>query len=290
MSRYCATSRTSKHRFFVFCDNETLPETKVLIIALSDAYHLGVLNSRFHVAYSEVAGGRLGVGNDPTYNHTECFDTFPFPLDVAPALMESIREEAEALDSTRKQVLRANPDLGLTDIYNVLQAMREGRALTAEERDIHDRGLATVILKHHVEIDRFVAQAYGWPEDLSEEEALARLVDLNKSLAAEEKRGTVRWLRPEYQAPHELVGVSGSLDLGESRSAAAPTSATPWPSTLPDQVTAISKILALSARPMSSIEVARIFKGKRASTVEPVLDALAAVGQARRLSDGRYAP
>ncbi|WP_369690176.1 hypothetical protein [Ectopseudomonas oleovorans] len=25
------------------------------------------------------AGGRLGVGNDPRYNKTRCFETFPFP-------------------------------------------------------------------------------------------------------------------------------------------------------------------------------------------------------------------
>ena len=36
-------------------------------------------------------------------------------------------------------------------------------------------------------------------------------------------------------------------------------------------------------------EEVRSFKGKRASTVKPVLDALAGLGMARRLNDGRYA-
>lgn len=36
-------------------------------------------------------------------------------------------------------------------------------------------------------------------------------------------------------------------------------------------------------------DVARGFKGKRAATVRPVLDALAGIGMARRLKDGRYA-
>jgi hypothetical protein len=36
-------------------------------------------------------------------------------------------------------------------------------------------------------------------------------------------------------------------------------------------------------------DVARIFDGKRASSIEPVLKALTAIGQARQLADGRYA-
>ena len=35
--------------------------------------------------------------------------------------------------------------------------------------------------------------------------------------------------------------------------------------------------------------LARAFKSKQASSVTPVLDALAAIGQARKLADGRYA-
>lgn len=41
--------------------------------------------------------------------------------------------------------------------------------------------------------------------------------------------------------------------------------------------------------PLAAQDIARSFKGKRAATVRPVLDALAAIGQARRLEDGRYA-
>jgi len=289
IERYCATSRTSKHRFFVFCDNATLPETKVLIIALSDAFHLAVISSRFHVHFSEVAGGRLGVGNDPTYNHTECFDPFPFPADVADPLKNVIRAEAEALDAVRKKVLDDHPDLTLTGLYNVLQGLREGRPLTEDERDVHDRGLVSVMQRHHDEIDRLVAQAYGWPANLADEEVLARLVALNRERAAEEAKGLVRWLRPEFQAPAEAPSVAETLDLGETAAAAASPVLTPWPTSLPEQVTAIAKILTAAARPLSSRDVARVFNGKRASTVEPVLNALAAIGQARRLADGRYA-
>jgi hypothetical protein len=41
--------------------------------------------------------------------------------------------------------------------------------------------------------------AYGWPATLSDDGILERLVALNHERAAEEKRGLVRWLRPEFQ-------------------------------------------------------------------------------------------
>lgn len=289
LDRYCVTSRTSKHRFFVFCDNSTLPETKVLIIALSDAFHLAVLSSRFHVHFAEVAGAHLGVGNDPTYNHTECFDPFPFPVDVSEALKSQIRAEAEALDATRNKALQDYSELTLTGIYNVLAALQAERPLTAVERKIHDRGLVSVIQRHHDEIDRLVAAAYGWPTDISNEAALIRLMALNKERAAEEARGIVRWLRPDFQAPGEARSVTETLDLDEVSAPEVTSVLVPWPKSLPEQITAIASILAATSRPLSSREVAQAFQGKRASTVEPVLNALAAIGQARRLGDGRYA-
>ena len=52
----------------------------------------------------------------------------------------------------------------------------------------------------HQKLDAAVAQAYGWPEDLSDADILERLVALNHARAAEEATGHIRWLRPEYQA------------------------------------------------------------------------------------------
>jgi hypothetical protein len=80
-----------------------------------------------------------------------------------------------------------------------------------------------------------------------------------------------------------------TFDLGEIESVAASAALTPWPKSLPEQVTAVSKILAAAPRPLSPRDVASIFDGKRASTIEPVLKALAAIGQATQLTDGRYA-
>ena len=55
-----------------------------------------------------------------------------------------------------------------------------------------------------------MAEAYGWGEDwrrapqgtgLPPAEIVRRLVALNATRAAEEAKGHVRWLRPDYQIP-----------------------------------------------------------------------------------------
>src|SRR3546814_13145913 len=111
-----------------------------------------------------------------------------------------MRAEAGSLDALRKQVLAAHDDLTLTGLYNVLEALKAGRALTDKERDVHDRGLVTLIRQHHDAIDSAVAEAYGWPADLSDEDIPTRLVALNKTRAAAEATGLIRWLRPAFHS------------------------------------------------------------------------------------------
>ena len=291
LDTYIATTQTAKHRTFQFVPASTLPDQQVIVVALSDAYYLGVMSCRFHVIWANVAGGTLE--DRPRYNNSQCFDPFPFPADVPESLKDRIRAEAEALDTLRKRVLAAHDDLTLTKLYNVLEALKAGRALTDAERDVHDRGLVTLIRQHHDAIDALVAQAYGWGAewergDLTDEVILTRLVALNKARAAEEAKGLIRWLRPEFQAPDYAVPVSGTLDLGEA-APVLPDNVIPWPASLPEQVSAVQAVLSTAPAPLAPHDVARAFKGKRAATVRPVLDALTGIGMARRLKDGRYA-
>jgi hypothetical protein len=89
LARYIATVETSKHRFFTFLDASVLPDNKLINIAVDDAWVLGVLSSRVHVAWAMRSGSWLGVGNDSVYAKTRCFETFPFPklpISVGPAV------------------------------------------------------------------------------------------------------------------------------------------------------------------------------------------------------------
>ena len=291
IDRMIISSVTSKHRFFVFAHNETHIDSTAFAVAVEDAFYLGVMSSTIYLSWVLAAGGTLE--DRPRFNKGSCFDPFPFPADVSELLHDRIRTEAEALDALRKRVLAEHADLTLTKLYNVLEALREGRALTPQERDIHDRGLVTLIRQHHDAINEGVADAYGWGDEhragtLDQETILTRLVALNKERAAEEAHGLVRYLRPEFQDPGYRAPVATTLDLGEA--AVAPVSnVIPWPATLPEQVGAVQSILAAAPAPLGASDIARSFKGKRAATVRPVLDALAGLGMARRLNDGRYA-
>ena len=264
LERFIAVPRTAKYFSFRFVESASVVDTTVVAIAHDDAYVLATLSSRTHRVWALASGGTLE--DRPRYQHESTFKPFPFPANVSEPLKARLRAEAEALDALRKRVLVEHADLTLTKLYNVLEALREGRALTPQERDIHDRGLVTLIRQHHDAIDEGVADAYGWVEEhragaLDEETILTRLVALNKEQAAEEARGLVRYLRPEFQDPGYRAPIAGTLDLGEA--AVAPVSnVIPWPATLPEQVGAVQSILAAAPAPLGAGDIARSFKGK----------------------------
>ncbi|RZK24057.1 MAG: class I SAM-dependent DNA methyltransferase, partial [Hymenobacter sp.] len=131
LPRYIATVETAKHRFFQFLDASILPDNMLVVIALDDAFCLGVLSSRIHQAWAIAAGGILGVGATPRYNKSRCFDPFPFPA-ATEAQQARIRELAEALDAHRKRQQAQHPSLTLTDLYNVVEKLRAGQLLTAK--------------------------------------------------------------------------------------------------------------------------------------------------------------
>jgi hypothetical protein len=298
LTRFIATVETSKHRFFVFLGQEILPDNMLVNFGLPDGFFLGVLSSLIHVTWSLAAGGRQGVGNDPRYTKSRCFDTFPFP-DCDEAARASIRELAEKLDATRKQRQALHPGLTLTDLYNVVEKLRTGETLNAKDRSTNEQGLAEVVLQLHQELDRAVLAAYGWPQDLPEQDVLGRLLALNKQRRAEEQAGLVRWLRPEFQSPNEVPGgpataaTQGALDLVQEGELEAPTpgpvargSKQPWPETVPQQILAVRERLATLAARATAEQVAAGFKGRRSDRVFELLETLVVLGQATRLTDG----
>ena len=83
-SRYIATTRHSKYRYFVWCDSRICPDSALVVIARDDDTTFGILHSRFHELWSLRLGTWLGVGNDPRYTPTTTFQTFPFPKGLTP--------------------------------------------------------------------------------------------------------------------------------------------------------------------------------------------------------------
>ena len=84
LNRCIATARVAKHRLFVWLDARILPDSKVIVIARDDDVTFGILHSRFHEAWSLRLCSWHGVGNDPVYNPSTVFQTFPFPDGLRP--------------------------------------------------------------------------------------------------------------------------------------------------------------------------------------------------------------
>lgn len=198
LSRYVVTVETTKHRVFQFLADTVLPDNMLVCIASDQAWHLGVLSAQASVQWALRAGGWLGIGNDPRYSKSRVFDPFPFP-DVTPEQRKIIGDLADELDTTRKEVLAEHGDLTLTGLYNLREKLKKGEPLDMVEQDQRIHGRVDIIAELHDRIDDAVADAYGWPRDLSDEEIVARLIALNAERHAEEKAGKVRWLRPDYQ-------------------------------------------------------------------------------------------
>ncbi|MEJ7812008.1 MAG: hypothetical protein WKG32_16465 [Gemmatimonadaceae bacterium] len=51
----------------------------------------------------------------------------------------------------------------MTGMYNVVEKLRSGDALTAKEKAVHELAACGVLRDLHDELDRLVAGAYGWP-------------------------------------------------------------------------------------------------------------------------------
>lgn len=289
LQRYIATVETAKHRVFQFLDRSILPDNMLVAVGLSDAFHLGVLSARCHTVWCLHQGGTLE--DRPRYSKSRCFDPFPFP-DASEAQKEAIRKPAEALDALRKQVLDEHPELTLTKLYNVREAIRAGQALDENEEAIRDKGLVLILNEHHDTIDSAVAAAYGWPADLSEDDILARLVALNAERAREEMAGRARWLRPDYQRPRFARDGKGGEQI-EAAELVAPALVTSgkdaFPTDAVERVSAVLAALGAAATPLDADAIAQGFKQglKVRRAVRDILVSLARVGEVSTADGGR---
>lgn len=303
LPRYIATVETSKHRTFQFLDASILPDNMLIAIALNDATVLGILSSQLHIEWALATGGTLE--DRPRYNKTRCFETFPFPDEdtgLTPQLRDHIAHLAEQIDAHRKRVLTpesGNTGLTLTGLYNVLAALREGRALTAKEKTQHTQGLVGVLRELHDELDTAVLAAYGLPATATTDDMLAHLVQLNTQRAAEEAQGRVRWLRPDFQNPQNSLQKQELLpqdeqapeaDLDSEKPLSIPeqtkTAQHPWPPTLPEQVRAVADALAASPIPLTLPAIEARFKGRGPwkKGLPTLLQTLEALGRAQAVA------
>lgn len=318
LPRFMVTLETSKHRFFTFLSKETTPDSSLVTVADDRGESLGILSSEVHVVWALAAGGHLGVGNDPRYNKTRCFEPFPFPA-ASDEQASNIRVLADHLDAHRKRQQAAHPDLTLTGMYNVLEKLRSGEPLTAKERVIHQHGLVSVLRQLHDDLDAAVLDAYVWSDLLPllrishgneapaegqardeaerafENAILERLVALNAERAAEEARGRIRWLRPEFQNPQAAamprqaeLETDDASDTDLTPASTRPARPMPWPKDVVEQVRAIVALLATNPGPLGVDQIAARFtaRGPWKRRLPHLLNMLVAMGRASATDEG----
>ncbi len=287
LERYLVTVETSRHRYFTFLSTDTLPDGALFCIAHNSALVLGLLSSQIHLCWVSAQAGKLGVGNDKRYNKA-CFDPFPFP-NCSDSVRQVLARIAERLHTHRKSAIARDERVTMTGMYNVVAKLRTGEALTPKERTIHELAACGVLRDIHDELDALVAQAYGWPWPMTDAEILDRLVALHDERVEEEKRGIIRWLRPEFQAPGQAVAAPPTeLALDTTVSAPAPAAAapTPWPAEAVEQIGAIKRLVSTGV--LSVDDATAHFAGARREIVARHLETLAILGELRVDADGTY--
>lgn len=292
LPRYIATVETAKHRVFSLLDEAILPDNMLVCIGDAEASTLAVLSSHIHVTWALAAGGTLE--DRPRYNKTRCFDPFPFPV-LSAADRVRLRDLGERLDAFRKDRLAVVPGLTMTGLYNALERLRDlardpaAAPLDERERALHEVAHVSILRQLHDEIDRATAAAYGWPAALPAEAMLQRLVDLNQTRQAEERRGLVRWLRPSFQAGRFAAAERPEQMDTDMALPLAARGLPAWPAGLADQVRLVHDTLHRHAGPISAEALAASFSGgrKRRERVAELLEVMAIHGQLRG-DGGRY--
>lgn len=213
LKRFIVTPTTSKHRIFVWLIAPTLPDHQLIVFASEQDITLGLLHSRAHEVWARAQGTQLRERESGfRYTPTSCFETFPFP-EPTPDQREAIAAAAKELDDlrsrwlnppewTREEVLtfpgstdgpwgryvqNPNGDGIGTVHYPRLVPRDEECAKELKKRTLtklYNEGPTWLDLAHR-KLDEAVCAAYGWPAELSDEEILAKLLELNLARAVE---------------------------------------------------------------------------------------------------------
>jgi type II restriction/modification system DNA methylase subunit YeeA len=219
LDQMICTPRVSKYRIFVWIPANWLPDTATYVFARSDDFFFGLLHSRFHKVWSLGQGTQVREKESGfRYTPTSCFETFPFPRQT-PSQEAAIAAAAKELNEFRERWLNP-PEWMLEKVLEFPGSLNgpwaryiDPKAVDAKtcigtirypRREARDAECAAKLKRRtltnlynerpawldlaHRKLDAAVADAYGWPADLSDEQILERLLALNQERAAEEAK------------------------------------------------------------------------------------------------------
>ena len=200
-SRYIATPTVAKHRVFAWLDARICPDHQLTAIARDDETTFGILQSRFHELWSL----RLGTSLEdrPRYTPSTTFETFPFPAGLTPNVpASSYAADPQAIaiaETTRRLVELRDRWLNPPEWVEWVDEPVPGYPKRPVPRDeaaakaLRKRTLTSLyndrpqwLVDAHAALDAAVAGAYGWPADITDEDALRELLNLNAGRQAED--------------------------------------------------------------------------------------------------------
>ncbi|NKL66269.1 class I SAM-dependent DNA methyltransferase [Rhizobium leguminosarum] len=209
LPRYAVTARTSKHHIIDWQSWPTLPDENLVVFFRSDDLMFGLLQSRFHALWALKKGSDLE--DRPRYTHTSVTATYPFPDGMTPnvpvkdaqshELAPPIEKAAKALSESREAWLWPKGSYReLPEKIDIVDPSRIGppaqqkfplRRLPADDTAkavLSSRQMTTLynnppdwLATRHAALDAAVAAAYGWSADITDEEVLANLLEINLS-------------------------------------------------------------------------------------------------------------
>lgn len=170
LARYATVGRHAKRYYVVWTAPATLASDATCVFAFEDDYSMGVLLSRAHEAWAWAQSSTLK--GDLRYTPTTVFATFPWPRPTD-TQREAIAEASRALYERRSE-LCIEHNMGLTKLYNLM-----------------DEGGFQDLKALHKQLDEAVADAYGWPKTIAQNNAelVSRLRDLNRERATSDSAG-----------------------------------------------------------------------------------------------------
>lgn len=143
LDRVLVGSAVSKHHALTFVSSRYIYSNALNVFAFDDLLHFAVLQSSLHSVWALAYGSKLE--DRPRYNVSDCFETFPFPLEFSSDL-EVIAGKYYA----HRQGMMAERNEGMTKIYNRIH----------DESDLSSDVVELRVLTQ--EMDEAVLASYGF--------------------------------------------------------------------------------------------------------------------------------
>ena len=165
-TRVLVHTRVTKTHAFAFVTSKQTIGDAIVVFAFTSLGPFAILQSSLHEAWAWKYASRLKT--DRRYSPTQCFETFPFPVDMS---SDDLLVHGGLYSETRAGVM-SSLGLGLTKTYNLFHTRdltpedveKAGKSPNLDADAAHAAILA--LRQRHVEMDNAVLMAYGWDDEV----------------------------------------------------------------------------------------------------------------------------